>query len=274
MTSLFSSGLYRAVSNSDYVTAILLAKSAATRDIDFETLGGRCAQQDLKQVLEVLSCHTSASATTAGTYMAFLRSSFARFSPFHQRAAILPFLFQVASESSDFTSGCPDSPSDNAREKQKQLDRLGRLIASLYPLSASARWTNWIQTQKTRMQYDFPDDSLPRKLPDGSVHHSFLLRVFRDKGKFLSRRPVGWTTLTYTMVLRHRTIALRLSSLFSSLALRLCMQPPLPSSSSSSTAWQPQVLTQSSVAYLRHLRGRCHSQVCTANQHGNPVHTL
>ncbi len=272
MTQLFSSGLYRAVSNSDYVTAILLAKSAATRGIDFETLGGRCVQQNLKQVLEVLSCHTSASFTTAGTCMAFLRSSFARFSPFHQRAANLPFFFHFVSESSEFTSGCPDSPSDDTLEEQNFLDQPRRHLASRYPLSASVRWINWIQTQITYMRYDFPADSLPRKLPDGSVHHSFLLRVFRDKGKFLSRRPVGWTTLTFTLVLRHRTIALCLSSLFSSLALRLCMQPPLPSSSS--TAWQPQVLTDSSVAYLRHLRGRCHSQVCTANQHENSMHTL
>jgi hypothetical protein len=253
--------MYRAESNGDYLTAIMLMKSAAAQNIDFEVLCGRGAYQNVGHVLEAFSCHASASFTTTAAYMAFFRSSFARFSPLHQSATALPSRFYVASESSDSTCDCL---SDDKRWKEPLLRRLNLLQASLYrrPISVLARRSNWIQSQIFHQGSSFPADCLARTLPGCSLYHpSFLLRVFRNKGKAASRRAVGWVTLTITPGRRHRTIALCLSSVFSLLALRLCMQSTLPASSSSSAALQQPVLTHACVGYLRFLRNRCHSQV-------------
>ena len=254
----FSSlGLYRAASNGDYLTAIMLMKSAAAQNVGFEVLCGKFVDHNLERVFEVFSCHASASFTTTAGYMAFFRSSFARFSPLHQSATALPFHFKAASESSDSAPVCL---SDDARWRDSALKRLDLLQASLYPpISASAQRSNWIQTQIPHMSSSFPTDCRPRTLPGSSLYHSFLLRVFRNKGKAVSRSAVGWTTLTITPGRRHRTVALCLSSVFSFLAMRLCMQSTL--SSSSSTAWQQPVLSRACVSYLRFLRNRCHSQV-------------
>jgi hypothetical protein len=245
-------GLYRAASNGDYLTAIMLMKSAAAKYVDFEVLCGRCSEQNLGHVLEAFSCHTSASFTTTGAYMALLRSSFARFSPLHQSATAPPFHFHVASESSD-SAPCL---SDDECWKEPLLRRLDLLEASLHPpISALVQRSNWIQTQILHQHSSFPMDCRARTLPGWNLYHSFLLRVFRKKGKAANRRAFGWATLTITPGRRNRTIALCLSSVFSLLAMRLCMQ------STPSNPLQQPVLTHACVSYLRFLRNRCHSLV-------------
>jgi hypothetical protein len=240
-------GLYRAASNGDYLTAIMLMKSAATKNIDFEVMCGS-GEHNLGHVLEAFSCHTSASLATTGAYMALLRSSFARFSSLHQSATAPPFHLHVSSELSD--------SADDERWKEPLLRRLDLLKASLHPpISALAQRSNWIQTQILHHHSSFPMDCQARTLPGWNLYHSFLLRVFRNKGRGASRRAVGWATLTITPGRRHRAIALCLSSVFSLLAMRLCMQ------STPSNPLQQPVLTHACVSYLRFLRNRCHSLV-------------
>lgn len=250
-----ASGLHRAVTNGDYVTAIMMAKSAAKRTIDIDALGGRLENSEmfqLKQAGEVMRADASVTSAAACTFMEFFRITFARFSPMHQRAATLPIFFHTHSAWN--TANAPDSAAADdcttLHEPWLTTDALAvQNHAEQSPLA------HRIHAQMTKMHDSkpFPANMLPCALPNYNLNRSFLIRVFREKRKF-QRRFIGWTTLTYTLTLHHRTCALRCSSLFSTLALRLCTPSPTPSS-------PPRSVSPSSVAIMRHLRRRCHSQV-------------
>jgi hypothetical protein len=254
MTSLSPSGLHRAITNGDYLTAIMLGRAAAKRGVDIGTLGGTSIPaSSIKQALEVMMLHASVTCSTARTFMEFFRFSFMRFSPLHQRVPIR--IHSQASSSIAIVSDVSASPApDCASNPAHATCRMN--AAATVPLSTSP-FSDWIFAQISKVPCNFPADPLSSSLSGCSLRRSLLLRIFREKGKFLNRRSAGWTTLKFTLTLRHRTLALALSSLFSMLALRLTA--PLSAFSA-----QPHFVASSSVGILRHLRGRCHSQVgCT-----------
>jgi hypothetical protein len=246
----------------------MLGKSAAKRQIDINTLAGRLENSeilDLKQSLKVMSVHASTTCTIARAFIEFFRFAFARFSPVHQRAATLPIFFHSHKLSSNKTdSDSPESAIDAASDPSQPPRHTSPLLPRLHlPLSLSP-FASWIHNQRKNIhswQSSVRANLLPRSLNVCSLYSSFLIRVYREKGRFQSRRAVGWTTLTYTLTRRHRAFALCLSSLFSVLALRLSTPSALQSHLFCARSLHPHFITPSSVTILRHLRSRCQSQV-------------
>ncbi len=189
-----SPGFSFAVSNSDFVSLIAIAKAAAKCGIRLDLLLLSSDTQKSKQTLQALKCYMSASNQIAKALIDLCRFSFNLSSPLHKLASSLQTYFP----------------------QHRQLQMRGC----------------------------------------GGIHSCLLMKIFHLE----ERRLAGWTKVVLFVSHIQRSTALCLSSLLSMLALRLSYPTSSLFASQNFAAFLP-----SSVAALRLLRCRCHSQVYSAH---------